>query len=172
MPAKPSYARRLAGAIQALQESQAAWIGRQDLQELLGVSKSVAWRILRHCRAQKAPGGALLCDRILLIERLQEMAAVGGVIAQEVARRQRVEDQLTAMRNYLRSRRTKVVEEAEAPALLSSRFESLPPNVTFTQRSLLMKFRNTEEFLAAIAAVVFALENDYEAIRDFIEQDS
>jgi hypothetical protein len=170
MPAKPSYAHRLGAAIEKLQARQTPWIGRADLEELLGVSKTVAWRILRHCEAQKAPGGALLCERLHLIEKLQELTAEGGTIAQEVARRQRVEDQLLAMRSYLRSRSTKVVRDERAPALISSRLRNLPPNITFTPQSLLIEFCGTEDFLAAVGAIVYALENDYEALSEFIEQ--
>jgi hypothetical protein len=169
MPAKPSYARRLAAAMETLQARQTPWIGRADVEELLGVSKTVAWRLLRHCEAQKGPGGALLLERVDLIAKLQELATAGGTIAQEVARRQKVEDQLLAMHRYLRSRETKVVRDEQAEGLVSSRFRSLPPNITFTPQSLLIEFAGTEHFLAAIGAIVYALENDYEAISDFIE---
>jgi len=42
MPAKPSYALRLKPAIEELQKSAAPWIGRRDLENVLGVSKTVA----------------------------------------------------------------------------------------------------------------------------------
>jgi hypothetical protein len=170
MPAKPSYARRLKPVIAKLQESSAIWIGRRDLEELLDVSKTVAWRILRYCKAQKGPGGALLFERLQLIARLQELAAEGGVIAREVARRERVEQQLLAMRSYLHSRQTKVVRDELAPALVSTRFQNLPANITFTPQSLRMEFYGTEDFLATVGAIVYALQNDYPAISAFIEE--
>ena len=170
MPAKPSYAHRLKAAIETLQDGSASLIGRHDLEELLGVSKTVAWRILRHCQAQKGPGGALLFERLPLIARLQELAAEGGVIAREVARRERVDEQLLAMRSYLHSRQTKVVRDELAPALVSTRFQSLPANITFTPQSLRMEFYGTEDFLAAVGAIVYALQNDYPAISAFIEK--
>jgi len=170
MPAKPSYAHRLKAAIETLQDGSASLIGRHDLEELLGVSKTVAWRILRHCQAQKGPGGALLFERLPLIARLQELAAEGGVIAREVARRERVDEQLLAMRSYLHSRQTKVVRDELAPALVSTRFQNLPANITFTPQSLRMEFYGTEDFLAAVGAIVYALQNDYQAISAFIEK--
>ena len=170
MPAKPSYAHRLKAAIETLQDSSASLVGRHDLEELLGVSKTVAWRILRHCQAQKGPGGALLFERLPLIARLQELAAEGGVIAREVARRERVDEQLLAMRSYLHSRQTKVVRDELAPALVSTRFQNLPANITFTPQSLRMDFYGTEDFLAAVGAIVYALQNDYHAISAFIEK--
>jgi hypothetical protein len=170
MPAKPSYAHRLKAAIETLQDGSASLIGRHDLEELLGVSKTVAWRILRHCQAQKGPGGALLFERLPLIARLQELAAEGGVIAREVARRERVDEQLLAMRSYLHSRQTKVVRDELAPALVSTRFQNLPANITFTPQSLRMEFYGTEDFLGAVGAIVYALQNDYPAISAFIEK--
>ncbi len=170
MPAKPSYARRLKPAIEILQESSAVWVGRRDLEEALGVSKTFAWRILCHCKAQKGPGGALLFERQQLIARLQELAAEGGVIGREVARHGRVEEQLLAMRSYLHSRQTKVVRDEQAPALVSTRFQNLPANITFTPQSLRMEFYGTEDFLAAVGALVYALQNDYQAISAFIEK--
>jgi hypothetical protein len=170
MPAKPSYARRLKPVIAKLQESSASWFGRRDLEELLDVSKTVAWRILRQCKAQKGPGGALLFEREQLIGRLQELAAEGGVIAREVARRTRVEEQLLAMRSYLHTRQTKVVRDEQAHALVSTRFQNLPANITFTPQSLRIEFYGTEDFLAAVGALVYALQNDYYAISAFIEK--
>lgn len=172
MPAKPSYARRLKPLIAKLRESSAPWIGRRDLEELLDVSKTVAWRILRLCHAQKGPGGSLLFDRLELIGRLEELAAQGGVIAREVARHARVEEQLLAMRSYLHARQTKVVRDEQAPALVSTSFRNLPANITFTPQSLRMEFYGTEDFLAAVGAIVYALQNDYPAISAFIEKGS
>ena len=156
--------------IAKLQKSSATWIGRRDLEELLDVSKTVAWRILRHCHAQKAPGGALFFDRLELITRLEELAAEGGVIANEVARHARLEEQILAMRSYLHSRQTKVVRDEQAPALVSTRFRNLPANITFTPQSLRIEFHGTEDFLAAVGALVYALQNDYHAISTFIEK--
>ena len=170
MPAKPSYARRLKPLIAELHKSSAPWIGRRDLEELLDVSKTVAWRILRLCHAERAPGGALLFDRLELIARLEELAAEGGVIAREVARHARVEEQLLAMRSYLHARETKVVRDEQATALVNTRFQNLPANITFTPQSLRIEFYGTEDFLAAVGALVYALQNDYPAISAFIEK--
>jgi len=127
----------------------------------LDVSKTVAWRILRLCHAQKAPGGALLFDRLELVARLEELAAEGGVIAREVARHARVEEHLLAMRSYLHARQTKVVRDELAPALMGTRFQNLPANITFTPQSLRMEFYGTEDFLA----IVYALQKDYLAVK-------
>jgi hypothetical protein len=52
---------------------------------------------------------------------------------------------------------------------VSTRFQNLPPNITFTPQSLRLEFYGTEDFLAAVGALVYALQNDYQAISAFIE---
>jgi hypothetical protein len=172
MPAKPSYCHRLPQAIEKLNEITSSWIGRSDLEEIIGVSKTVAWRILRQCDAEEGPGGALFCDRRQLIERLERLLSEGsGTVAREVARRQRLEEKLLAVRSFMKASATKIVRDEHALALLSTRFRTLPPNVTLTSKSLHIEFCGTEDFLAAVGAVVYALQNDYKKIADFIEME-
>jgi hypothetical protein len=170
MPAKPSYCHRLAAAIEALEKLPTEWVGRRQFEEALGVSKTVAWRVFRACGAQPGPGSALVCRRPELIARLRELQEQDGIIPHEIRRRERLEATLEHMRSYMQSRQRKVVRDEQAPALLSTRFAALPPNVTFTPTSLHIDFCGTEGFLQAIGAVVFALNNDYEAVSDFIER--
>ena len=164
MPAKPSYAHRLSSAIANLEARSVPQIGRQDLEELLGVSKTVAWRVLRSCGATPAPGGALLCDRLQLIERLKELVA-GEVIASEVKRHKRVANQIVEMHAFMKSK----VSVKEANAVRQTRFDKLPANVTMTPRSLHIDFQDSGEFIAAVGAVLFALQNDLEEMREFID---
>ena len=164
MPAKPSYAHRLSGAIASLEARSAAQIGRHDIEELLGVSKTVAWRVMRSCGATLAPGGALLCDRLQLIERLRGFAA-GEDIANEVKRHKRVTNHILEMHAFLNS----MVSAKEANAVRSTRFAKLPANITLTRRSLHIEFQDSGEFIAAVGAVLFALENDLEEMREFID---
>jgi hypothetical protein len=48
----------------------------------------------------------------------------------------------------------------------------LPPGVELTPGRLTVDFFGTENFLEKVGAIVFALQNDYEAITEFIEQGS
>jgi len=169
MPAKPSYCHKLEAAIKALETLSVEWVDRRQFEEILGVSKTVAWRVFRACGAEEGPGRALVCRRQELIERLRQLKEDGGTIEHEIHRRARLEDTLARMRSYMKAREQPVVRAEQAPALLSTRFSSLPPNVTFTPESLHIEFFGTEDFLQAIGAVVFALNNDFEAISDFIE---
>jgi len=168
MPAKPFYFREIPQAIAAVQRLESAWIDRRMVEELLGVSKTVAWRILRRSGGQDGPGNTLVCRKehlIALLTALQE----GGEYRQEARRRDRVAEYLAKLAETGRTRRTKVAEDQRAVELLSSRFDRLPAGVALTPRRLSVDFSSPQEFLERIGAVIFALQNDFEAVRDFIE---
>ena len=168
MPAKPSWAWRLPSALAALRQSSEEWIDRRGVEELFGCSKTVAWRILRHAGIEPGPGGALACPRPVLLARLEAIAA-GGEVEREIARRQRLDTLLERVRPAVIANMTRIAPDENALAVLNSRFAKLPANVQLTRSSLHIDFAGTEEFLAALGAVVYALNNDYEAVRAFIE---
>jgi hypothetical protein len=169
MPVKPSYCRNLPEAIEILRSHKPEWVGRKDVEDALGVSKTVAWRLLRHCGATVGPGNTLLCRRLDLIARFEELIANDGKIYFEVQRRQRLTAYLNRIRPEVIANRTKVVPDENALGLISSRFTSLPPAVTLTPASLHIEFSSPAEFLAAVGSVIYALNNDYEAVAAFIE---
>ena len=167
MPAKPSYSHKIPDLIQALEEVRVDWIDRRFLEEALGISKTVAWRLLKRLGATEGPGNTLCLARAVAIERLR---SIGSVAEREVRRRARLEHYLEGMRAYVASQRTMVAADENAAALVNTRFGNLPPNVELRTRSLHVDFQDTAEFLRAVGAVVFALNNDYEAVRDFIDR--
>ncbi len=169
MPARPSYAGRIAEMIRALEARQESWIDRRQVEEGLGVSKTVAWRLLRRLGAQEGPGNALMLNRADAIRGFKSLQEDGGAVDLEVRRRARVEQYLNQMRGFVAAQRTTVASQERAIDLVNTRFESLPPNVSMTPRSLRIDFDSTAEFLKAFGAVVFALNNDYEAIQEFID---
>jgi len=169
MPAKPSYTHKLPELIQVLESMDGEWIDRRFVEETLGTSKTIAWRLLRRLGAREGPGNALMLSRVEAIERLKRLQAGGSGVDREVRRRSRLEQYLEGMRAYVAAQRTTVASDEHAIALVNARFGSLPPNVELTPRSLHVDFQNTEEFLRAFGAIVFALNNDYEAIKAFIE---
>jgi hypothetical protein len=169
MPAHPAYFHRLADAIGVLEKLPSAWIDRRTLQEVLGVSKTVAWRILRQCGASQGPGNTLVCPRQELAAALENLRT-GRECVREVRRRQRLEERLTQLVTMARSHHVQVVPDSRALELFSTRFANLPGGVEISPARLTIDFFGTEDFLAKFGAVVFALQNDFEAISRFIEQ--
>ena len=168
LPAKPSYSHRLDGGIAHLRTLDSEWVGRRELEEALGVSKTVAWRILKKCGITEGPGHALVCRREDLIERLTDLQN-NATHAPEIRRRARLENFLERVRPDVVANLTRVVRSDQALALFNSTFGKLPPNVTLTPRSLHIEFFGTEDFLQSFGTVVYALHNDYEAISAFLE---
>ena len=65
-----------------------------------------------------------------------------------------------------------VARNDTAETLLSTCFTSLPPGVDLSPGELRIAFHGTEDFLQKVGAVVYALQNDFEKIQEFIENDS
>jgi hypothetical protein len=171
MPSRPAYFHRLADAIEVLGKLPSPWIDRQTLQEILGVSKTVAWRILRQCGASQGPGNTLICERQELVATLESLRT-GQPCGRELRRRQRLEDRLTQLLTAARSQHIRVVPDSRALELVSTRFARLPPGIELSPARLTIEFYGTEDFLEKFGAVVFALQNDFEAISRFIETDA
>jgi hypothetical protein len=168
MPAMPAYFHRVGDAIAALQQDSSDWVDRKAVEEALGVSKTVAWRIMRQCGAVDGPGNTLVCRRDGLIEALQKLQTTGK-FERETRRRERVSAYLEHLAQFGRTRRTTVAERGRALELISSRFGKLPDGVTLTPRKLSVEFSTPEQFLEKVGAVIYALQNDFEAVREFIE---
>ena len=171
VPARPAYFHRLAEAIRVLEKLPSTWIDRQTLQETLGVSKTVAWRLLRRCGASPGPGNTLICDRLELIAKLEKLHT-GKVCGRELQRRERLEDRLTQLVVAARAQQIRIVAAGRAVELLSTRFEKLPHGVEFSPVRLTIDFLGTQDFLEKVGAIIFALQNDFDAISQFIGSDN
>jgi hypothetical protein len=167
MPARPAYFHRITEALEVFRQLPSDWIDRRTLQDTLGVSKTVAWRILRQCGAEEGPGSSLVCPRGELIHALEAVQRTGSY-QHEIRRRDRVEARLSDLLTIARSRHIQVSAEDHGVELLSTRFGHLPPGVDLTLDRLTIEFTGIEEFLQKIGAVVFALQNDYEAVSSFL----
>jgi hypothetical protein len=165
MPARPSYFHRLADAVVAFRRLTSEWVDRRAVEESLGVSKTVAWRLMRRCGAQEGPGNTLVCRRETLIAALERMQETEEY-QRETGRRERVESRLGQL---LAAARSQHVRLAPTIDLVSSRFSALPDGVVLKPRELTINFADSDDFLRKIGAIVFALQNDLEAIRDFID---
>ena len=168
MPARPAYFHGLAEAVEVISQLQTEWIDRRTLEEILGVSKTVAWRVLRRCGATEGPGNTLVCRRDSLLQSLRSLQSTGSY-AQEIRRRDRLEQNLASLLDVARSRQISVAPAARALELLSTRFDQIPPSVNLSPSRLTIDFVGTQDFLEKVGAVVFALQNDYEAVSEFIE---
>lgn len=168
MPSRPSYFHRVSAAIGELKACNVPWVDRRMIEELLGVSKAVAWRVMRRCGAQDGPGGALVCSRDDVIAALEALEA-SGEWRQESRRRERMETYLAQMAEFARSRNTPVASGGKASAMVSSRFRKLPPGVELTPQRLTVEFAGAQDFLEKVGSVIFALQNDFDEMRAFIE---
>lgn len=167
MPAQPAYFHRLTEALDVFRGLSLDWVDRRTLQETLGVSKTVAWRILRHCGAAQGPGNTLVCPRrdlIASLERLQQT----GAYEQEIRRRDRLESQLGDLLAVARSRRIRLASPSLSGGLRDSRLANLPLGVDLSPSRLLIEFCSLEDFLQKIGAMVFALQNDFESVQEFL----
>jgi len=168
VPTRPAYFHRLTEAVAAFRRLSSEWIDRRTVQETLGVSKTVAWRILRRCGATDGPGNTLVCHRETLIAALERLQEDAGY-RQELHRRERLESRLGQLLAAARSQHVQLAPAGAAVEMLSSRFSKLPAGVELKPRELTVQFDDSADFLRKIGAVVFALQNDYEAIQSFID---
>ena len=168
MAARPVYFHRISEALAELRRGGPPWIDRRRVEELLGVSKAGAWRLMKRCGAEEGPGGALVCRREELIGALEALAE-SSEWRQEARRRNRLETYLAEMAKFVQSRETSVASDRQAAELLASHFGRLPAGVELTAVRLTVEFSGAQDFLRKIGSVIFALQNDFEAIRDFIE---
>jgi hypothetical protein len=168
MPARPAYFHRLTEALDVFSQLEMEWIDRKTLQETLGVSKTVAWRVLRRCGATDGPGNSLVCRRATLLQALRDLQSTGACES-EIRRRGRLEQNLASLLEAARARQIPVAPPTRSLELLSTRFGNLPTGVELTPARLTIDFQGAEDFLAKIGALVFALQNDYERVREFVE---
>src|SRR5690349_7343485 len=117
MPAAPLWIHRLADALPALASLPQELIDRRTLEEVLGVGKWTAWRILRQCGAEDGPGGALVCRREALLAKLQAVQQ-DGRLAPEIARRERVERYLDGMLRFASRKHKEIALHTAAEALV------------------------------------------------------
>lgn len=168
MPAAPVYLHRLASGIAVLETLSCDLIDRRTMEEALGVGKWTAWRIMKRCGAESGPGGALVCRRQELLQHLRQLQA-DGRFGPEIQRRDRLERYLDGMVRYASRQHKEVARNQQAEALIGTRFGDLPPGVDLAAGNLRIAFHGTEDFLQKFGAVVYALNNDFEKIQEFIE---
>jgi hypothetical protein len=152
MPARPSYFHRLNEGLEIFRGLERELIDRRTLQEALGVSKTVAWRILRQSGATDGPGNTLVCRRgelIAALERLQKTSRFEW----EIRRRQKFAEALAI-------RQPKLLVEAPVE-VLAQEFENLPAGVRLAPGSITIAFAEPREALEKLLALAMAISNDF-----------
>jgi hypothetical protein len=169
MPATPLYIHRLDAGLEALSATGGDWVDRRGVEEALGVSKWTAWRILKRCGAEDGPGGSLVCRREELIRRLRDLRE-HGAFAPEIERRKRVERYLDQIARFSTQKHAEIARNDVANAILSANFGDLPAGVDLQKTELRIRFSGSADFLQKFGAVLFALQNDFDQVRDFMDQ--
>jgi hypothetical protein len=146
-----------------LQQFPHPWVDRASLEQILGIGRWTAWRLLRRCGAAPGPGKALAMERGELVRRLRELSQSDGP-QWELARRKKLEQFLEDEARVRRGKQLKIAEGPAAADLMGSITESLPAGVELSPGSVRMTFSSREEFLAQVGALVYALSNDLEGI--------
>lgn len=115
------------------------------------------------------PGGSLVCRREDLVRRLR--AFQEGEAAPEIQRRKRVERYLAQIAQFSTQKHTKIAQNDAANAILSANFKHFPPGIELRKRELRIQFSGSADFLQKFGAVVFALQNELDQIRDFLDSE-
>ena len=169
---KPSWLGRLRTEIlPALAATSVSHLDRKAVEMLLRVSQTEANRILKRAGAA-ALSGRLLVARSTFLAWLQALAESPETEPAE-RRVERVAETLAAaLVDQKHRQRPNLVPEERTVELVSTRFRKLPPGVQFAPGRLTIVFSGTEDFLAKFGAMVYALQNDYEEIAEFLHESS
>lgn len=162
MPAQPLWFHRLDDAIAILESAADAadWIDRRSVQALLGVSSTVAWRILKAAGSSPGPGGALAIPRSHFLAALRRWRASETVV-RESSRRRRVAREIEELATQWRSRQVQV-----SPEIRRSRADQLAPGVSLEPGQLVFRFVTPEELVAQLGSILFALQRDWDQMRE------
>jgi hypothetical protein len=149
-----------------LKASEEPYIDRKGVEQLLQVSTTVAWRILKKCGAQTGMGSCLSMERTAFVRALEAIQI--GEAAPEIVRHIRLEQRLQQERASRRAEKVQVAGGGSAETVVNTRFTALPEGVLLERQQLTVRFANFEEFMEKVGAVVYALQNDWEAVREFV----
>jgi hypothetical protein len=163
-----SYLHRIPAAIQFLEQSQADYVTRRDVQKILRLKRATAIRLLNESDHAIPLGVSLVCKRQDLIHYLKELRDnPDGRGA--IERHNKVGRALEQMAQLMTQKGPTVAVNEQAAVLMRTRLQSLPEGVELQPWELRIRFHGATEFLQKFGAVVYALQNDWEAVRKFLE---
>ena len=73
------------------------------------------------------------------------------------------------MLRFASRKHKEIARDTAASALVGSRFGSLPAGVDLQPGALRIDFQGPADFLQKFGAVVFALQNDWETVSEFLK---
>ena len=159
MPAPPRWLLALPDAIAQLETLDRALVTRRDLEQLFGVSKARAARLMREFGAERTANVQTI-TRAHLLRQLRARQK-GAAFVGELARRAHL---VTTLR---RARLTGI--RVPVPAgVLDVRLAGLPAGVTVAPDRIEVQFSGAREAVARLFALAQALTNDYERFETIV----
>jgi hypothetical protein len=167
MARSPEYLQRLIESLPEFEGLQQDWIDRKTVQEIVGVSKTVAWRILRRL-GSVGPGGALMCSKLQIINGIRQLQVTGDW-AFESGRRARVESNLEQLAGAARARGVVIARGAKSVELLSTTPDRLPDGICFRPYLLVVNFSSAVDLFQKLFALVSACKNEPDEMIEYID---
>ena len=164
-----SYLHRLPAAVKALEALPASQIiGREWISQHLGVSKGTALRIIAEA-GSRFYANLLVTDVARLV-----LFFVAEIRSPELRQRIRTAQSLEDMARSVSQRQRVVAGQADASRLKHTLFKSLfeTPGVSLTRSRLAIDFAGMEDFLRKFGLIIYALQNDFDEMREFLDAPS
>lgn len=172
MPDTPQYFQQLISSIHEFEGLKQDWIDRDTIEQLAGVSRSTARRILARCGAavERGPGGLRWVKKPAFMLMLQNLKESGEWYFEE-ARRERVDSNLTQLADAARARAVEIARDQDAVRILSSTLEDFPgEGIRFEAGRLVVEFSGPVDLLRKLFSFVSACKNDFLAACELIEK--
>lgn len=164
MARKAEYIDRLPSGLEWLRRCESPEIGRRTIEDAFGCSRWSALRILRQCEGLGAASlqmaGVLLYRRDDIVRALERLLAGESP---EIGRRRRFQASILSSVESARLRSVLVAPAGAAADRLRSTLE-LPSGVRLVPGQLVIEFDGPDDFLACLAGLVYALQNDFDGI--------
>ena len=172
---RAGWEHRLTDILKALKAVPGELVGRREVERIFGVSRATAIKILDRFGANLA-ANALVLRRSELVARLQALTADPTVsfererqaAALALVSRDSLGEFLGEAAQRLRNNATYARGEAAARQQ-ASRFGDFPAETDLTPNTLHIQFQGLQDFLMKVGSVVYALQNDLEAIEAFVD---
>ena len=166
MPTNPLWAHRLPEAIRTLELLPVPWVDRATVEDLLGVRRRRAQKILSPLATQRR-GCSTVVERTALIRHLERLAS-GETIYYEQKRRERVWAELDKeRRRWMETPPAFVHPEPEMlRAVYKDDFEGLPTGVELAPGRIEITFDHPNEALEKLLALAMAIGQNQATFED------